>query len=975
MNRLTYRLALTTAIALVSAAPVAADSERLNLMVTHPGHMSWGTGNGGSDASRRAETGAKPGAPLDLRPGALVRAIAGQVAGQVADRTPGEPRPADAADAADTRTTPSFGVASAAERTAQQAARPRIIGTADSHGLRTELAQLLTDEPPKPKRRDRVQFKPSFNIRARSNRPRYETSEPTGSRGAEGSPLGAAGVRVVPGAGTVPGRVADGPSAARDAVSTAGRSGVGRSGVAGANGTAAPGDAAPGRTVAGRAVPVPPPAPRRATPTATTVAAAAAPAAATVTLDAEAAMLPLRPDVPRLNPRRAQTTAVLPFADALPEVVVIDADAAGTQDQAGSTPVTALAAHNGGSATSTGSASAQEGSADGAQEDRSQAPYRPAAEPYDPADTDAAAAGDTASGAGPSGTGAPHGAGADTNAAADDGAAQHAAAAPGGGSAHLGDEASHRTGAAPSDAHGSTGADAADRASGAASAASPAGTPQDDAGGAGGPPPAAADAGSAHAAEAAAAGSGDDHADGDGDGDGGDEHAESADGESEGEEAPQRVDTTPIPPGPTPFQLVRMMTALQDDIARGSSTALQAQRVLSRRIGERFRASAPREWEDPANGRALVTYGLSGGDPSVVRDVLADAWLTETYMSLAAGALAFMEGRVDDAARHFAAVPDSDIAHSVFGSVRLAQAALAVGKDRAKTMDYLDDARMSAPGTLVEEAALRRAILLAAESDDFPAFQSMVSRYLRKFRGSVYAGNFRRRLASALTHMSFINDPSAIERLAPLFEPMTAGGRQELYLLIARAAIENGSHKAAQTAATRVLDTAGEGSLDYNRAELYRAAAEVVDTGKLEDATKELERLSKAAELPEDDRAILAAALTLSKSVATLPGPAYDDDMAAPMLSGHTSADTAPADVSGADDPLAGALDGTTGGAMSAGGPAGADGGGVVPSTAAAAVSPDEAADPDDPLGPPLDVERRVADAVSSIDALLENSQ
>ncbi len=422
--------------------------------------------------------------------------------------------------------------------------------------------------------------------------------------------------------------------------------------------------------------------------------------------------------------------------------------------------------------------------------------------------------------------------------------------------------------------------------------------------------------------------------------------------QDDGEEPPARVDNTPIPSGPRPFQLVRMMTALQDDIARGSSTALQAQRVLSRRIGERFRASAPREWADPENGRALVTYALSGGDPSVVRDVLADAWLEGEYMALAKGALAFVEGREEDAKHHFESVAGSDIAYSVLGSVRLAQAALAVGQDRDQAMAFLADAQLTAPGTLVEEAALRRAVLLAAEENDLPAFKQMVSRYLRKFRSSVYAGNFRRRLAAALTRMSFIDDPGAIDQLEPTFEPMTATGRQELYLMIASAAIENGSHQATQAAAARVLETADAGTLDHTRAQLYRAAAEIVVSDRLEEATAVLNRL-QSADLPDDDRGLLEAALRLSQSMVTLPAPALDIPAAAetPMMASHED----------------------TGGALQSA--AKADRAGGVEADPDTNERQDDELAEDDPLGPPLEVERRVAEAISSIDALLENEK
>lgn len=341
-----------------------------------------------------------------------------------------------------------------------------------------------------------------------------------------------------------------------------------------------------------------------------------------------------------------------------------------------------------------------------------------------------------------------------------------------------------------------------------------------------------------------------------------------------GEEAAAEPPPPPdLPPGPEPYELVRMLTALQDDIARGAGAALAAQGVLQRRIEERFAASLPEEWAEPRNARALVIYALSGGNPPVVRAVLERATLAPPNDALAAGALAYLEGRANDARRHFDSVAALPLDASVAGSVHLARAALAVQTDPSGALALLERARATAPGSLVEEAALRRAVLVAAEMDDVAAFEHLVARYLRKFRRSLYAGNFRQRLASAVTRMSFVREPAAFVRLEAMLEPMTDAGRQELYLLLARAAIETGNRLAAGIAADRALATATAESLDARRAALYRAAAEVVDPQKFEAAVATLREL-ESAELPEDDRAILFAALRLSRTVTELPRPA-----------------------------------------------------------------------------------------------------
>ena len=69
-------------------------------------------------------------------------------------------------------------------------------------------------------------------------------------------------------------------------------------------------------------------------------------------------------------------------------------------------------------------------------------------------------------------------------------------------------------------------------------------------------------------------------------------------------------------------------------------------------------------------------------------------------------------------------------------------------KEPAKALAYLDDARLLAPGTLIEEAAFRRQIALIASAGDGERYEMMVARYLRRFPNSVYAGNFRQQFAA-----------------------------------------------------------------------------------------------------------------------------------------------------------------------------------------------------------------------------------
>lgn len=340
-----------------------------------------------------------------------------------------------------------------------------------------------------------------------------------------------------------------------------------------------------------------------------------------------------------------------------------------------------------------------------------------------------------------------------------------------------------------------------------------------------------------------------------------------------GEDADSEEAASEPPPSPSELpKLMRVMSALQDDIARGSGSALKAQRVMSKRVAQEIAANSERTLAVPRNARALVHYALTGGSPSEVRNAIERTTFTPPYDELLPGALAFLEGRQNDARRHFEKVTLEALPSVTAGPVRLALAALTLEGDPAMALNHLDWARHSAPGTLVEEAALRRAVLLTAERNMLDRFEALTSRYLRRFRNSAYAGNFRQRLASALTRMRFIDEPDGFERLAAVLEPMSLDGRREIYLDIARSAVETGRSVVAATAARLSRESAPTDSLDAARADLYAAAADVVDPGRNAAAVATLDTMD-VSPLPQGDRVLRTAALRLGQAVADLPEP------------------------------------------------------------------------------------------------------
>src|SRR5262249_28535186 len=154
----------------------------------------------------------------------------------------------------------------------------------------------------------------------------------------------------------------------------------------------------------------------------------------------------------------------------------------------------------------------------------------------------------------------------------------------------------------------------------------------------------------------------------------------------------------------------RSLQAVQDGIANGNSEAHSGHLALIKQIGEKFLAADPNVWSNPQNGQAVVVFLLSGGAPQIVRTLPRDRLNVDER--LFDGALAYVEGRQDDAKELLKDVNPRAIPLSLSGQIALVQGTLLSSSDPTRAIERLDDARLLLPGTLVEEAALRREILL-----------------------------------------------------------------------------------------------------------------------------------------------------------------------------------------------------------------------------------------------------------------------
>ena len=319
---------------------------------------------------------------------------------------------------------------------------------------------------------------------------------------------------------------------------------------------------------------------------------------------------------------------------------------------------------------------------------------------------------------------------------------------------------------------------------------------------------------------------------------------------------------SPAPSG-EPFELVRALQAVQDGIANGDTAAHASHIALIRQIGEKFLAADASVWSNPQNGQAVVIYLLSGGAPQIVRKLPRDKINVDSR--LFDGALAYVEGRQDEARDLLKDVKPRTISSGMGGQVALVQGALFARSEASLAIERLDDARLLLPGTLVEEAALRREILLVGQAEDFDKFEFLTLAYIRHYRNSVYAGDFWQRFSTGLTQSSLALDDRRFARVAALLEQVDRASRLKLYLVIARGALVRGKLTVTRLAGERALTLSADATPDRERAHFYRGASRAL-TDEYDGGFAELKALDRA-KLAERDVLLLNATLQLALDV------------------------------------------------------------------------------------------------------------
>jgi chemotaxis protein MotC len=305
-------------------------------------------------------------------------------------------------------------------------------------------------------------------------------------------------------------------------------------------------------------------------------------------------------------------------------------------------------------------------------------------------------------------------------------------------------------------------------------------------------------------------------------------------------------------PALAPYQMVRSLQVLQDRIADGDHAALPMQNKLLEMIDTRLREAAPTEFDD----RRLL-----------------------------AGVHGYLSGRLRMAQVALKPFDAGKLRPELGAFLSLVQGSLVSKEAPADALVLFDRARMLGPGTLVEEAALRRSLSVLTTLGDGPRFNRAAEQYVRRFIRSPYASQFVDALLAGIVTLDGRLD---LEGIAETIALMTPEQQSFVYLKLARLSAIDHLHALNAFAAGRA-EAVSNGA--DPRAELY-AVAPAVASETVDDMLARLKGIDRSR-LSPNDRLLLDAAEAVAASITAQPA-GMPANAPAPRIAESVSADEAP---------------------------------------------------------------------------------
>ena len=376
----------------------------------------------------------------------------------------------------------------------------------------------------------------------------------------------------------------------------------------------------------------------------------------------------------------------------------------------------------------------------------------------------------------------------------------------------------------------------------------------------------------------------------------------------------------PAPPLPQPrasvlpgaAALLSGLFQVQDSIVKGERSALKLQSDILKMMREQLLAMRGRPILPETDIGPVLQFGLAGGDPVAAVQVLVFVPEDHPDVDLARAVVSYLRRDTRAAQAGFEAVDPLALPLPLGAYVAMAKGNAAMADNRETAIRNFDLVRLLAPGTLLEEVALRRLVALYAAAGDAPAFHRVAASYASRFATSPYFGQFLKFYLQGVIGLPTDDGIRMVLDLLP------EDARVALKMRLSRDALIAGREELADIVSASLLsDLADSADERVQRAHLYAGMSQVAK-GRLVKAWGMLRHVDRDS-VPPADRELLDAALhavreatdgdpesaaVITSALGGEPpdGPPGEDLPAAPVIPVPAAGQTAESPPPGASD-------------------------------------------------------------------------
>ena len=319
-----------------------------------------------------------------------------------------------------------------------------------------------------------------------------------------------------------------------------------------------------------------------------------------------------------------------------------------------------------------------------------------------------------------------------------------------------------------------------------------------------------------------------------------------------------------------PYKMLRSLQFVQDSVVGGDHAAAEMQKFMLASLDQRLRTADSSVFEDPRNVDAALIYAMSGGNPATL-EFLVSKDVEGYFDNRVSDALRkYLGGKAQLIARTLAEMMPEYSDSRIGPYLALVSANAALPDNSRVALEFYDQARLAAPGTNIEEAALRRSLAITAGNGSVEKGLEYAGRYARRFLHSPYASQFADLFVMlAVDHYGAVTD----EDINDILASMDNDRRREVYLRIARKAVISGKADLAKMAAARADEIPlAPGLKSVGEVDLYSGLANLAspEAGRIVNDLVDI----PDSKLSERDKALRAAARFIGEEMLRAPDPA-----------------------------------------------------------------------------------------------------